>query len=109
MEGGARYRRRGGIGRAVVARLCAEGIDVLAVDLVVPNAGRQHVAPVDEFPADRFREMVALMLISPFVLAKHAWSALRKSGAGRFIAVASVHRLVASPFKAALLLGSWAG
>ena len=44
---------------------------------------------------------MALMLTSPFLLAKYAWPALRPSGDGRFIVVASVHGLVASPYKAA--------
>src|SRR5205823_14919413 len=70
-------------------------------DLVVPNAGVQHVAPVQEFPAERWNTIIALLLTSPFVLAKHAWPALTQSSAGRFIAIASVHGLVASPFKAA--------
>jgi 3-hydroxybutyrate dehydrogenase len=71
------------------------------LDLVVPNAGVQHVAPVAEFPLERWQTIVSLLLTSPFVLAKHAWPALRESPAGRFIVVASVHALVASPFKAA--------
>jgi 3-hydroxybutyrate dehydrogenase len=71
------------------------------LDVVVPNAGVQHVAPVDEFPVERWDTIVALLLTSPFLLAKHAWPALRDSGAGRFIAIASVHGLVASPYKAA--------
>jgi 3-hydroxybutyrate dehydrogenase len=71
------------------------------LDVVVPNAGVQHVAPIDEFPAERWDTIVALLLSSPFALAKHAWPSLRESGAGRFIAIASVHGLVASPFKAA--------
>jgi len=71
------------------------------LDIVVPNAGIQHVAPIEEFPLDRWEMLIALMLTSPFLLAKHAWPALRESGAGRFIAIASVHGLVASPFKAA--------
>jgi 3-hydroxybutyrate dehydrogenase len=71
------------------------------LDVVVPNAGVQYVAPIAEFPLDRWEAIVALMLTSPFVLAKHAWPALRESGSGRFIAIASVHGLVASPFKAA--------
>ena len=127
-----------GIGRAVAARLSADGIDVLAVDvnpdptgpgvpfeadltdadanasavaaalerfgrldIVVPHAGVQHVAPIEEFPVERWELIVALLLTSPFLLAKHAWPALRESGAGRFIAIASVHGLVASPYKAA--------
>ncbi len=71
------------------------------LDLVVPNAGVQHVAPIQEFPVDRFETIVSLLLTSPFVLAKHAWSALKESGAGRLIVIASVHGLVASPYKAA--------
>ena len=71
------------------------------LDLVVPNAGVQHVAPIEEFPLERWETIVSLLLTSPFVLAKHAWPALRDSGSGRLIVIASVHGLVASPFKAA--------
>lgn len=71
------------------------------LDLVVANAGVQHVAPIQEFPLERWQALIALMLTSPFMLAKHAWGALAASPAGRFIAIASVHGLVASPYKAA--------
>jgi 3-hydroxybutyrate dehydrogenase len=71
------------------------------LDVVVANAGVQHVAPVEEFPVERWETIVALLLTSPFLLAKHAWPALRESGAGRFIAIASAHGLAASPYKAA--------
>lgn len=71
------------------------------LDVIVPGAGIQHVAPISEFPDERWNTIIALMLTSPFLLAKYAWPALRDSGAGRFIAIASVHSLVASPFKAA--------
>jgi 3-hydroxybutyrate dehydrogenase len=71
------------------------------VDVVVANAGIQHVAPIEEFPLERWQTIVSLLLTSPFLLAKHAWPALREAGGGRFIAIASVHGLVASPFKAA--------
>ena len=67
---------------------------------MIPNAGFQHVAPVEEFPEDRWDAMIALLLTSPFLLARAAWPALRESGDGRFVAIASVHGLVASPFKA---------
>ena len=126
-----------GIGRAVAARLEADGTRVLAVDLrpsadgpgepfaadlatragnraavdaalerfgrldaVVANAGFQHVAPVDEFPEERWDALLAVLLTSPFLLARYAWNALAEGGDGRFLAVASVHGLVASPFKA---------
>src|ERR687897_265093 len=71
------------------------------LDAVIPNAGFQHVAPVDEFPENRWDAMIALLLTSPFLLARAAWPALRESGDGRFVAIASVHGLVASPFKSA--------
>jgi 3-hydroxybutyrate dehydrogenase len=70
------------------------------LDAVVANAGFQHVAPVAEFPEERWDALLALLLTSPFLLAKHAWEALGRSGDGRFLAVASVHGLVASPYKA---------
>jgi 3-hydroxybutyrate dehydrogenase len=126
-----------GIGRAIAARLEADGAAVLAVDLrpdpdgpgepfeadlstpagnraavdaaldrlggidaVVASAGFQHVAPVDEFPEERWDALLAVLLTSPFLLARYAWDALRESGDGRFLAVASVHGLVASPYKA---------
>ena len=71
------------------------------LDAVIPNAGFQHVAPIEEFPEDRWDAVIALLLTSPFLLARHAWPHLRASGEGRFVAIASVHGLVASPYKAA--------
>ena len=70
------------------------------LDVVVANAGFQHVAPVGEFPEERWDALLAVLLTSPFLLARYAWDALGASGDGRFLAVASVHGLVASPFKA---------
>lgn len=70
------------------------------LDVVVANAGFQHVSPVADFPEDRWDALIALMLTSPFLLAKYAWPALLASGSGRFLAIASAHALTASPFKA---------
>jgi 3-hydroxybutyrate dehydrogenase len=71
------------------------------LDVVVANAGVQHVAPVAEFPEDKWDTLIALLLTSPFLLAKYAWKALADADEGRFIGVASAHGLVASPYKAA--------
>ena len=127
-----------GIGRAIAARLEADGAAVLAVDLepdpdgpgepfeadlttragnraavdaalerlggldgVVANAGVQHVAPVQDFPEDDWDRIIALLLTSPFLLAKYAWDALTAASDARFIAIASAHGLVASPYKSA--------
>ena len=71
------------------------------LDLIVPNAGIQHVAPIAEFPLERWDTIVALLLTSPFLLARHAWPALLDCGAGRIVVIASAHALAASPYKAA--------
>ncbi len=70
------------------------------LDGVVANAGIQHVAPVEEFPEDKWDQLIALLLTSPFLLAKYAWGALREAEDARFIVIASAHAVVASPFKA---------
>lgn len=70
------------------------------LDVVVANAGFQHVSPVADFPEDRWDALIAILLTSPFLLAKYAWPALVESGAGRFVVIASAHALAASPFKA---------
>jgi 3-hydroxybutyrate dehydrogenase len=71
------------------------------LDVIVAGAGIQHVSPIQDFPLERWNTIIALMLTSPFLLARHAWEALAESGSGRFIAIASAHALVASPYKAA--------
>jgi 3-hydroxybutyrate dehydrogenase len=118
---------RGGIGAAIVERLEADGWTVHAVDVedadlttregnklvvdaaiathgrldaIVPNAGFQHVAPVRDFPEETWDRLLALLLTSPFLLAKYAWEELAVSGEGRICVIASAHALTASPFKA---------
>jgi 3-hydroxybutyrate dehydrogenase len=82
---------------AVAAALARFG----GLDVIVAGAGIQHVAPVRDFPVERWETILALMLTSPFLLARHGWDALEASDSGRFIAIASAHGLVASPYKAA--------
>src|SRR5690349_11648779 len=71
------------------------------LDVIVANAGMQKVAPIGDFPEDSWDQLIALLLTSPFLLARHGWEALSESGDGRFVAIASAHALVASPHKAA--------
>src|SRR5207237_10456645 len=70
------------------------------LDAVIANAGFQHVAPVRDFPEERWDALLGVLLTSPFLLAKYAWDALAASGDGRFCVIASAHSLAASPFKA---------
>src|SRR5918912_2242815 len=71
------------------------------LDVLVPNAGVQHVPPVREFPEDKWELLISLMLTSPFLLARYAWEALERAEQPRYIAIASAHALAASPYKAA--------
>jgi 3-hydroxybutyrate dehydrogenase len=117
-----------GIGAAIARRLSTDGWHVHAVDIedadlstregnravidaalerfdgrldaVVANAGFQHVAPLRDFSEDQWDNLHAVLLRSPFLLAKYGWDALASSGDGRFLVIASVHGLVASPLKA---------
>jgi len=70
------------------------------LDALVANAGFQHVSPFDAFDEDRWDALIAVLLTSPFLLARYAWPHLKSSGEGRILVVASVHGIVASPFKA---------
>jgi 3-hydroxybutyrate dehydrogenase len=77
-----------------------DGLD-LAADVLVNNAGFQHVAPVEEFPPERFAAMLAVMLEAPFRLARAVLPGMYRRGWGRVINISSVHGLRASPFKSA--------
>jgi 3-hydroxybutyrate dehydrogenase len=71
------------------------------VDVLVNNAGLQHVAPIPEFDPDRFSLILRVMLEAPFRLARRALPHMYARGWGRVINISSVHGLRASPFKSA--------
>jgi 3-hydroxybutyrate dehydrogenase len=73
----------------------------LTADILVNNAGIQHVAPVHEFPPDRFALILRIMLESPFLLSRAALPHMYDQGWGRIVHVSSAHGLRASAFKAA--------
>jgi 3-hydroxybutyrate dehydrogenase len=75
--------------------------DTGGVDILVNNAGIQHVAPVEEFPVERWDAILAVNLSSAFHTTKAALPGMKQRGWGRIINVASAHGLVASPFKSA--------
>ena len=70
------------------------------LDAIIPVAGFQSVSPIQDFDPDTWDRMLAVMLTSPFLLARASWSSLKVSPlGGRFLPVASAHGLVGSPFK----------
>jgi 3-hydroxybutyrate dehydrogenase len=71
------------------------------IDVLVNNAGIQFVAPLDRFPAEKWDAILAINLSSAFHTTRSALPAMRQSGFGRIINIASAHGLVGSPFKAA--------
>nr|HET7858204.1 3-hydroxybutyrate dehydrogenase [Caldimonas sp.] len=71
------------------------------VDIVVNNAGIQHVAPIDEFPAEKWDAIVAINLSSAFHLVQAVVPAMKARRFGRIVNIASAHGLTASPFKSA--------
>lgn len=80
-----------------------DAVDALPaeVDVLVNNAGLQHVAPVPEFDPQRFSAILTIMLEAPFRLARRTLPHMYERGWGRVINISSVHGLRASPFKSA--------
>jgi 3-hydroxybutyrate dehydrogenase len=72
-----------------------------SVDILVNNAGIQHVAPVEEFPVDKWNAILAINLSGAFHTCRLAIPDMKKNGWGRIVNVASAHALVASPYKSA--------
>jgi 3-hydroxybutyrate dehydrogenase len=71
------------------------------VDIVVNNAGIQHVAPIGEFPATKWDAILAINLSSAFHLIQATFEPMKSRGWGRIVNIASAHGLIASPFKSA--------
>ena len=99
---GARFHKadlaQAGAADALVAgTLAVEG----RVDVLVNNAGMQHVAPLGDFPEPRWRQIVEVMLTAPFLLTRAVLPSMTSRRWGRIVNVGSVHSLRASAFKAA--------
>ena len=87
---------------AEIHQLIAQTVSELgSVDILVNNAGIQHVAPVDEFPDDKWDAVIAINLSADFHAIKAALPHMKKRGWGRIINIASAHGLVASTNKVA--------
>ncbi|HEY4022472.1 MAG TPA: 3-hydroxybutyrate dehydrogenase [Pseudonocardiaceae bacterium] len=73
----------------------------LDVDVLVNNAGIQFVAPIQDFPPEKFQRIITLMLNAPFLLVRASLDHMYRQGFGRIVHISSVHGLRASPFKSA--------
>lgn len=71
------------------------------IDVLVNNAGIQHVSPIEDFPDDKWSAIIGINLSSAFYLTKAVWKGMKERGFGRIINIASAHGLVASEFKSA--------
>ena len=72
-----------------------------SVDVLVNNAGVQFVSPVEDFPVDKWNQIIAVNLSAAFLAMRAAVPGMKRRGWGRIVSTASAHSLVASPFKSA--------
>lgn len=85
-----------------IAAMMAEAESALgSVDILINNAGVQYVAPIEDFPVERWNAILAINLSSAFHTMRAALPGMKQRGWGRIINTASAHALVASPYKAA--------
>jgi 3-hydroxybutyrate dehydrogenase len=75
-----------------------------SIDIIVNNAGIQHVAPIEEFPPEKFEAIVQINLTSAWYMMRAAVPHMKQAGWGRIISTASAHSLVASPNKSAYVM-----
>ncbi|MGP4071216.1 3-hydroxybutyrate dehydrogenase [Piscibacillus sp. B03] len=71
------------------------------LDVLINNAGLQHISPIEEFPTKKFELMTKIMLVAPFIATKHAFPIMKEQGSGRIINMASINGLVGFAGKAA--------
>ncbi|MAI36040.1 3-hydroxybutyrate dehydrogenase [Alteromonas sp.] len=78
-----------------------EALGKLTVDVLINNAGIQHVSNLEDFPADKWQQLINIMLVGPALTIQALLPAMKAQNFGRIINVGSIHSLVASPFKSA--------
>jgi len=71
------------------------------LDVLINNAGLQHVSPIEEFPTEKFELMIKIMLTAPFMAIKHAFPIMKEQGYGRILNMASINGLIGFAGKAA--------
>ncbi|WP_285767220.1 3-hydroxybutyrate dehydrogenase [Peribacillus sp. SI8-4] len=72
-----------------------------SVDIVINNAGLQHVSPIEEFPTEKYELMIKIMLTAPFMLTKAVFPIMKEQGFGRIINVSSINGVIGFAGKAA--------
>jgi 3-hydroxybutyrate dehydrogenase len=84
-----------------VRQLVSKAVEIYGtVDVLVNNAGIQHVAPITDFPEDRWDALIGVMLTGTFLCSKYALPYMIEKKWGRIVNIGSIHSKVASPFKA---------
>lgn len=87
--------------QAIAAMVAAAEQALGPIDILINNAGIQHVAPIDTFPAEMWDRLIAINLSSVFHTSRAVLPGMKARGWGRIVNIASAHGLVASPFKSA--------
>jgi len=86
-----------------VRALAQRALELGPVDILVNNAGLQRINPVDEYPEDTWNMLLQVLLTAPFQLIKYTLPGMKQRRWGRIINIASLHGLVASPYKSAYI------
>ncbi|MEG3767473.1 3-hydroxybutyrate dehydrogenase [Alteromonas sp. 14N.309.X.WAT.G.H12] len=99
----------GGSAQAIKVNVCdaaevaalPQQLKGITVDVLINNAGIQHVSNIEDFPAEKWQQLINIMLVGPALLTQAFLPGMRQNNFGRIINVGSIHSLVASPFKSA--------
>jgi 3-hydroxybutyrate dehydrogenase len=71
------------------------------LEVLVNNCGLQYMAPIDEYPFEKWQQLIGVMLTGSFLCTQNCWGGMKKNGRGRIINISSVHGKLASPYKSA--------
>ncbi|NMH58851.1 3-hydroxybutyrate dehydrogenase [Alteromonas ponticola] len=89
------------VSNADQVRKAAESLAATPIDILINNAGIQHVAKLEAFPAEKWQQLINVMLVGPALLTQAFLPGMRERNFGRIINVGSIHSVIASPFKSA--------